>query len=152
MYNLKDIYTNNQSVKDVKQKNKQETQQDKVSPLNSVGAPTDRFASTQHQGNPEPDWNTLLRNAQGQSDEWRITQAKQVWEQEKQAKLAQLRQQERQNQIEAVLALPQHQRTKDFYDKMSKEQGAVYWHPTIQRQIKTDRQALGLAFHLKGGK
>lgn len=98
----------------------------------------------------EPDWQAMLLNAQNGTEKFRIRAARDAYEEEKKFNQHQQRQDAERAHVAAVLATPN--RNKFFYDQLKVNDPRVFWSTECQRQIKTDKANMGLAFHLKGGK
>lgn len=95
------------------------------------------------------DWQEMLRNASPGPEKWRVLSAKEAYDQERQHQKHSEAMQEKQKEIGAVLALRPADRNKEYYDKMQREQGSLYYRPEIQKQKAQDRRDMGLIWHLK---
>lgn len=96
----------------------------------------------------EPDWSSKLRAAKNQREKWEIQRAKEAWQQEAQFTAHQAKADEHEATVAAVLNVPVHLRTKQYYDSL-KTKGGLYFDPKIQRQMRADKQTLKLGFYLK---
>lgn len=99
----------------------------------------------------DPDWQELLRNAEPGPEKWRVLSAKEAYDQERQHQKHSEAMQEKSKEIEAVLKRRPQDRTKEYYDRLQKENGSLYYRPEIQKQKALDRKEMGLIWHLKKG-
>ncbi len=109
-----------------------------------------KFHANNQDSTGEPDWAGMLLNAKDSAEKFRIRSAREAYQAEIkwQAHLAQQTAQEA--RTKAVLSTPT--RNKDFYANLQRNDPRVYWSTECQRQMRSDKATMGLAFHLKNPK
>ncbi|MBT9540381.1 hypothetical protein [Thiobacillus sp.] len=106
------------------------------------------FHQTKAVNNGEPDWAGMLLNAKDMAEKFRIRSAREAYVAEvKYQRMNEIMQAEK-ARIAEVLRTPI--RNKSFYAELQRNDAPAYWSVEVQRQMKTDKAQLGLAFHLKG--
>jgi len=101
------------------------------------------------QSNGEPQWNVLLNNAKDSTEKMRIRSAREQWQEDQKMRAFEARQQEFNSRVDRLLATPQHQRNKEFYEQVKKNDPNAWWDSRVQKQRQIDRETLKLAFHLR---
>lgn len=96
----------------------------------------------------EPDWAGMLLNAKNQTEKFKIRAARDAWIEEQRFQAFQQAQDAHKVHIAEVLRTPH--RNKAFYDNLKVSDPKVFWSTECQRQMKTDKATMGLAFHLRG--
>jgi hypothetical protein len=95
----------------------------------------------------EPDWQGKLLKAKDGREKMQIRAAREAWQDEQRTKVMLQQQAELEAHIAEVIQRPA--RNKLFYEDLRVNDPRAYWSVPVQRQMKTDRQAMGLSFHLK---
>lgn len=113
--------------------------------------PLTRAASHFHKqpDNGEPDWQAMLLNAKNGTEKFKIRAARDAYKEEVKFNQHQARQDAERAHVAEVLRTPV--RNKAFYDNLKINDPRAFWSTECQRQMKTDRAQMGLAFHLKNG-
>ena len=101
------------------------------------------------QSNGEPNWNVLLNNAKDSTEKMRIRSAREQWQEDQKIRAFEARQAEFTSRVDRLLATPQHQRNKEFYEQIKKTDLNAWWDSRVQKQRQIDRETLKLAFHLR---
>ena len=108
----------------------------------------EQFHANTHQGNSsEPDWQAMLYQAKTERAKWEIRAARETWQDEQRTKTMMQMQAEQEAHIDEVIKRPN--RNKQFYDDLRINDPRAYWSVPVQRQMKSDKSNMGLAFHLK---
>lgn len=98
----------------------------------------------------EPDWNGMLLNAQTMTEKFKIRAARDAYQEEQ--KFIHLQQVQAAEQARITEVLKSPLRNKQFYENLKQTDGRAYFSVEVQRQMKADKQQMGLAFHLKNPK
>lgn len=96
----------------------------------------------------EPDWQGMLLNAKDMNEKFRIRSAREAYVAEvKYQRMNEIMQAEKARIAEVLRTSI---RNKSFYADLQRNDAPAYWSVEVQRQMKTDKAQLGLAFHLRG--
>ncbi|HRK77755.1 MAG TPA: hypothetical protein PLQ95_04380 [Thiobacillus sp.] len=131
---------------EVKQENRHDSRG--ATTAKAVGL-TLQLHAIRHQGSDsgEPDWQGMLLQAKTGRAKWEIRAAREAWQDEQRTKAVMQVMAEQDAHNQEVIQRPN--RNKEFYDDLRMNDPRAYWSVPVQRQMKTDRANMGLAFHLK---
>jgi hypothetical protein len=110
------------------------------------------FHDLHKEASREPDWSRMLMQAQSQQAKMQIRAAREVYEEEAKYKAWEAVQQVQDAKISSILSRPTHERNKQFYDDLQRNNPVAFWDVRIQAQKRRDKGTAGLGWHLKGGK
>lgn len=97
--------------------------------------------------NGEPDWVGLLMQAKTERAKWTIRAARDSWKEEQRYRAVASQMAEQDAHNESVIKQPN--RNKEFYDDLRVNDPRAYWSVPVQKQMRNDKQTMGLAYHLK---
>lgn len=98
----------------------------------------------------EPNWDGMLLKAKDQFARQTVREARTLYQQEQKYQAHLEEQKAHEDVVIATLDVPQHKRTKGFYEDLQNNNSRIYWSVPVQRQKAVDRKTLGLGFYLKG--
>lgn len=113
----------------------------------AIGLAKQFHSNTHQETGGEPDWNRLLLEAEGGIAKMKVREAKDLWQQEQRWKAHLEQQAAQQERIDQVKKTPN--RNQAFYSELQKNDPRSYWSTDIQRQMRADKAALGLYWHMK---
>jgi hypothetical protein len=97
----------------------------------------------------EPDWQGMLLNAKDATQKMHIRAAREAYQEEQRIRAFEEQHRAFDQRIDRLLATPQHQRNKFWYEDLKKNDPSAWWDSRVQKQRQKDRETLKLAFHLK---
>lgn len=97
----------------------------------------------------EPDWQGMLLKAKDATAKMHIRAAKEAYQEDQRIRAFEIAQANFDSRVDRLLATPQHQRNKFFYEELKKNDPNAYWDSRVQKARQKDREVLKLAFHLK---
>jgi hypothetical protein len=114
----------------------------------SMGLAAQLHANALPEGtNGEPDWVGLLMQAKTERAKWTIRAARDSWKEEQRYRAVASQMAEQDAHNESVIKQPN--RNKEFYDDLRVNDPRAYWSVPVQKQMRNDKQTMGLSYHLK---
>lgn len=99
------------------------------------------------ESNGEPDWTGMLLQAKTEPAKWKIRAARDAYKEEQRYKAVERQMAEQDAHNESVIKQPN--RNKEFYDDLRVNDPRAYWSVPVQKQMRNDKQTMGLSYHLK---
>jgi len=95
-------------------------------------------------------WKAEYREAQGFAAKAAVLNKRDAAMEAQQEKQQAEQSSREQEKVDAIAALPRYQRNKAFYEALKQSDPVTFFSPAITKLRISDKQALGLQFHLKG--